>query len=580
MDDGNAVVCTREVNGSIQQIETATGPGYVHKVNDSIVRVKSAEPRTPTPKAAPLAVYDYCDENGTLLFQVLRYPGKEFRQRRPNGKGGWINNLEGVVRPFPPYRLKDILEADPAELVVYVEGEKDADNANNQLGVIATTNPGGAGKLNVDLTPLKGRRVVVIADKDEPGRRHAKLVAEALIGIAASVKGIELPGENVKDLSGWLEESDWQEPAELRQWLFALVDEAEERVNGGKKITRSSGLEVIPFSAIAPEILQWLWPERIPLGKIVLIIGDPGLGKSTITIWLIAQVTSGGEWPDRPGEFAIKGDALLLSAEDDPGDTIRPRLDAAGAEVDRVHLIKSAILDDGKSGHFNLGRDIERLEAALKRLPNVRLLVIDPISSYLGAVDDHRNSELRGLLAPLADLVARYKLAVVGVSHLRKSPGKAVHAALGSMAYTATARAVHLVAEDPDDKDRRLFLPVKGNLSAERSGLRFEINRESGVIWLPGSVDVSADQALSPERDPAPQKAEAIEFLQEILAGGAVSAKEVFEEAELRGIGRRTLERAKKELGIRSQRGGFGSGGTWEWALPAEGIDDEQEEEE
>jgi hypothetical protein len=182
------------------------------------------------------------------------------------------------------------------------------------------------------------------------------------------------------------------------------------------------------FSDIAPKPLRWLWPSRIPLGKLTLLIGDPGLGKSLLTADIASRVTRGRPFPD--GATCESGSVIFLSAEDDAADTIRPRLDAAGADVSRVHTLEAVRvqLTDGSLTEkaFNLETDCAALEVALRKHPDVRLIVIDPISAYLGGVDSHSNAEVRGVLARLATLAAQHGVAVLCITHLRKSAGAAV----------------------------------------------------------------------------------------------------------------------------------------------------------
>jgi putative DNA primase/helicase len=154
----------------------------------------------------------------------------------------------------------------------------------------------------------------------------------------------------------------------------------------------------------------WLWPTRIPRGKLTIIAGDPGLGKSQITASVAAVVTRGGRWPVDRHNCDV-GDVLFLSAEDDTADTLRPRLEAAGADLNRVHVIESVIAGYTGEGAqrnrlFSLQSDLEALGRTLEKLSNVVAVVIDPFSAYLGDADSHKNAEVRSLLAPLGDLSA------------------------------------------------------------------------------------------------------------------------------------------------------------------------------
>jgi hypothetical protein len=326
------------------------------------------------------------------------------------------------------------------------------------------------------------------------------------------------------------------------------------------------------FSEITPERLKWLWPGRIPLGKLALLIGDPGLGKSLVTIDIAARVSRGSSFPD--GERCEMGDVIFLSAEDDAADTIRPRLDAAGADVARIHTLEGmrVTLADNSTAErlFDLETGIATLEDALARIPGVRLIIIDPISAYLGGADSNTNAEVRELLSPLAALAAKYGIAILCLTHLRKSAGAAVHRAIASIAFTAAARAVWAVASDTSDKDRRLMLMVKLNLGPSVAGLAFRIETQNllpRIAWEAGAVAVDANDVLNIEyREDHSERKEAEEWLREYLADGPVAASEATRAANAVGITKTTLYRASRALGVaRHKLGGRGAG--WEWSL-------------
>ena len=326
------------------------------------------------------------------------------------------------------------------------------------------------------------------------------------------------------------------------------------------------------FSDIAPKPLHWLWPGRIPLGKLTLLIGDPGLGKSLLTADVASRVTRGTSFPD--GATCELGSVIFLSAEDDAADTIRPRLDAAGADVSRVHILEAVrvALTDGSLTEktFNLETDSAILEGALLDRPDVRLIVIDPISAYLGGVDSHSNAEVRGILAPLVALAGRLGVAVLCVTHLRKSAGQAIYRAISSIAFAAAARAVWAVAPDPEDGDRRLFLAVKQNLSSSAGGLAFRIETQNNVprlAWEPGAVALAANDVLGNmemQQDQS-ERREAKEWLRDFLADGPIAVKKIQAEAKAAGWSWMTLRRAKEALPVVASKNGFQ--GKWEWRL-------------
>lgn len=529
-----------------------------------------------------VATYPYRDESGNVLFEVVRFEPKDFRQRRPDGHGGWTWKLNGVPRIL--YRLPELLKADPAAVVLIAEGEKDAD-ALAALGLVATTNPGGAGKwgrLSGD-SPLHGRRVVILPDRDAPGRAHALDVATRLHGRAASVKIIDLPGDG-KDVSDWLELHDAQTPEELRREIGSLADAAPvfdlARVPADESPDADGPTPIlICLADVKAKPVQWLWPGRVPLGKLTLFAGDPGLGKSFVTLDLAARVSRGMAWPDAALEVAAPGSVILLSAEDDPADTIRPRLEAAGGDVARVHILTTVQRSDGQPAPFSLDRDLPALARALERVEDPRLLIIDPISAYLGRTDSHINAEVRAALAPLADLAARHGVAVVTITHLSKGMGgKALHRAIGSVAFAATARACWLFAADRKNPQRRLMLPAKMNLAPDPTGLAYSLadgdvpgtGHVGRVAWEPQPVTLTADEALASgttECGAGGARQEAVDWLQDVLAKGLAKAVDVKKQATADGVALRTLDRAKAALGVKATRQGFG--GAWVWALPA-----------
>jgi putative DNA primase/helicase len=331
------------------------------------------------------------------------------------------------------------------------------------------------------------------------------------------------------------------------------------------------------FSNISPESVKWLWPGRIALGKLTLIAGDPGLGKSLLTTTLAAIVSKGFPWPV-DGSKAPVGDVLLLSAEDDPADTIRPRLDAADADCSRVHVLKAVRTVDSKgksSQHlFSFRRDLALLEHQLMLLPDCKLLVIDPISAYLDGTDSNNNSDIRGLFAPLAEMAARHNIAVVSVSHLNKGVGgSAIYRTMGSLAFVAAARAAYVVTKDKDNPARRLVMPAKNNLAKSGTGLAYSVveSEENGApvtAWELEPVDITADEALAqPENSEEQTNTDwAIDFLQDLLSRGPIQALDVHKNAKQASVTSKSLRRAQSKLGIKPQKDGFIGG--WVWALP------------
>ena len=541
---------------------------------------------------APIeATYDYLDEVGQVLYQTIRMLPKDFRQRRPDGKGGWTWNLNGVRLVL--YHLPELLKRETGTAFL-CEGEKDV-HCLEAWGLLATCNAMGAGKWRTEYSEtLRGRAVVILPDNDIPGRKHAAAVAAALLEVSASVRIVELPSLPEKgDVTDWCVavgtvERLWELSAaavrldaaglfELRA-RWGLADEPNHRAANavaGSLVTRR-------LSDINAKPVSWLWPGRIARGKVSIIAGNPGLGKSQITASIAAIVTAAGRWPvDR--SQCKPGEVLFLSAEDDPADTLRPRLEAAGANLDRVHVMVSVIVGYTGEGQqqnraFSLQRDVEALSVKLTELGDVAAVVIDPITAYLGDVDSHRNAEVRALLAPLSELAAKHDTAIIGVSHLNKSAGpEALMRVTGSLAFVAAARAAYLVAQDPDNPGRRFFLPMKNNIGPDSAGLAFRIEaatvqstagplESSLIVWEPEPVTTTADEVMRPQ---APEHGSALreaeEWLQDALTE-PTSAAEISRSAEEVGISKKTLRRASQSLRIGKEKTGMKAG--WVWSLP------------
>lgn len=348
-------------------------------------------------------------------------------------------------------------------------------------------------------------------------------------------------------------------------------------------------------SELEPEKLIWVWPGRIPEGKLVLLGGPPGLGKSQLTAFMSAAVSNGGHWPCGEG-FSPQGDVIFMSAEDGVQDTIIPRLMAAGADRERVHIVSAATKPDGTGRKtFSLKTDVDLLEEMAKRIGTVRLIIVDPISAYMGGSDGNGNVETREVLEPLAEMANRLRIAVVAVTHLNKGGGgnqSALNRFAGSIAFVAAARAAFAVVEDPEDDERRFLLQAKNNLGPRCKGLAFRLEQRlvgddvmsSNVMFEGNHVDESIDEALSASEgrrggndERRTGKDDAADFLRSVLAAGAVPVLQV--EAEARSAGllgadkpisqNKAFRSARDMLGITPQRrGGTGGNGQWVWELP------------
>jgi hypothetical protein len=367
-------------------------------------------------------------------------------------------------------------------------------------------------------------------------------------------------------------------PPVEQSWLertARYIDTKPAGIRGAHLQEASVEVELKSFGQITPERLSWLWSGRIPAGKLTIFVGNPGQGKSLATIDLAARVSSGRAFPD--GATCVRGDVLILTSEDGIADTVRPRLDAAKADVSRVHCIESVkvTLSDGQTmpSSFSLHRDLANLEKAFEKNPGFKLIIFDPLSAYLGSVNSWRDSEVRALLTPLCEFAERTGVAVEGIMHLRKSETDAMLRVSGSIAFVAAARAVWGFGPDPSDRSRRIMTPVKSNLSVAATSLGYQIvSNAAGVpfiAWDATPRDVDADEVLGvsakERRERASRQEEAVEWLQERLSDGPAQSEKIGAEAKKAGISWRTLRRAKDMLGAQHHKSSVG--GKWYWEL-------------
>ncbi len=340
------------------------------------------------------------------------------------------------------------------------------------------------------------------------------------------------------------------------------------KVNGTMRdaniLPPAATLKIKNLGDIEPARVSWLWWPRIPLGYLTLIDGDPGVGKSWLTLALAAAVTKGLTLPGQEVSPAV-GDVLLIGAEDGIAETIVPRLIAVGADRSRVDIIEAVTEYDGERA-VDLSRHLPEIEAALAT-KQYRLLIIDPIQAHLGSgTDMHRANETRAVLAPLAQLASRQKCAVLLVRHMRKASGdNLMYRGLGSIDIAGVSRSILMVGEDPDNPNRRGVVHVKASMAAKASPIaytlsdgQFEWNGEAPE--LSGSRMFSGHQAT--EEDSALDVA--TQFLRDALNGKELAATIIYENAAASGIKRRTLERGKKDLAVRSEK----RGKEWYWKLP------------
>ena len=353
------------------------------------------------------------------------------------------------------------------------------------------------------------------------------------------------------------------------------------------------------MSSVAGKSVDWLWPGYIPCGHLTILDGDPGLGKSLVTLALAAAVANGGQLPC--GTFkAPHGGVILLSAEDSLSTTVQPRLLALHADMERIimvrHVERRAVSGRTIARPVRLPDDVDALALAVQQM-HAKLVVIDPLTAYMSAT---RDQDVRAALGPLADLAQRANAAVVLIRHLTKrSDANALYRGGGSIGIIAVARAGLLVARHPESPvSERVLIPTKNNLDIPGPALSFRVISDEGyetaggenrdesersqpdaprhsvrarIEWL-GACELTLTQILRPPANALLPTAEteAIAFLREALRETARPAVEVEREARTAAISSSALRRAREKLGVYSVRRGYGANGYWSWALPTQ----------
>ncbi|HTR77018.1 MAG TPA: AAA family ATPase, partial [Gemmatimonadaceae bacterium] len=348
-------------------------------------------------------------------------------------------------------------------------------------------------------------------------------------------------------------------------------------------------VHIVALRNVRAQSLRWLWPGYLPLGKLVVLDGHPGLGKSTLLLDIAARLSQGRAMPD--GSVGYQADAaaptpadtVILTYEDDVADTLRPRLEAAGGDVDRVHHVAGVThVGDDQLLPASLPVDLEGLENALARYPQARLLVIDPLATALsGAVHSSNEQSIRRVLARLARLAVARDVCIVAVRHVRKSAGRnSIAAGTGSVGIIGHARVGLLVERHPEDQNRSVLAVIKSNVGPIAPSLVFarvaaRIQGEEGAAietsrleWT-GTSDLSADALLAARQTGAANEVDgAAEWLRDLLASGArLTRGQVAAAAAAAGFKMRTVDRAADRLGVRKEREGFGGAMRSFWTL-------------
>lgn len=371
--------------------------------------------------------------------------------------------------------------------------------------------------------------------------------------------------DGVVDASDALDEEDYISAARHLEKAVALV---------------SSGLSDDVVSVLASDVVprrvRWLWPGRIPIGKVTIVSGDAGVGKTTVILDIIARLSSGRALP----HFKMKRSpmmCLVMSAEDDPADTLVPRLLAAGGALEKVRFITGRRSAEGET-FLSIPQDIGLLRSSIRE-NKAKILLIDPFNAFLsGKIDSYRDSDVRRAYAPLSRLAEEERVAILLIFHNSKAlGGSALHKIMGSVGNAAAARSVLAVAPNPENEDERILAVVKASNAAKRDSLVFRLDGTkiygaAKVKWL-GHSPLTADDLARPSHHDGQASvlmmAEA--FLTDVLthADGEMPSREISDQAALAGISSASLRRAKEALNIRPTK----KGNVWICSLPAKAAD-------
>lgn len=358
---------------------------------------------------------------------------------------------------------------------------------------------------------------------------------------------------------------------------FTPVIDARARIAEARRAEQAPDEVVLRKGAdLKPEPTRWLWHEWLALGKLHILAGEPGHGKTTIALAVAATVTCGGRWPD--GTRCDVGNVLIWSGEDDPADTLLPRLLAMGADTARIYFVES-VRRGGEVAPFDPATDMPDLAAAAAQIGDVRLLIVDPVVSAVGGADSHKNTEVRRALQPVVDWAAANDAAVLGISHFSKGSGgrDPTSRVVGSIAFSAVARVVLVAAKGKDDdgEERRIFARSKSNIGPDSGGFAYSIEQidveghpgiTASVIQWGESLQGTARELLAQADDDAEQDdgpGDAADWLHELLVKGPVGAREVRRYADEAGFAWRTVQRAMRRAGAQARRVGFGKGTEW-----------------
>jgi hypothetical protein len=530
-------------------------------------------------------VWKYVDRQGNDIGAVVRWDTMEGGKRiRPLLKtaAGWC--VGAMRRPRPLYRLDDLARAAAGSRVYVVEGEKCVDVLSGCYE-IATTSPGGAqGARHADWSPLGGKDVVIFPDNDAAGEAYANEIVRRLACLThppAAIRVVRLPdlppGGDVVEFMAQFCTHDQARYAMDRIIEQTPVDELKD-IHPPADRDSPGSVSIRCAADVSAREIDWLSHGYLPKGKLTMLVGDPGVGKSFLTCDLAAAISTGRPWPTGHNTPGVGGHVLLIGCEDDPDDTVVPRLKACGADLSRIHFLEDIVETDADGSSYETQFTLENvaaLQQAIHAIPGVVVVIIDPLTAYFGQTDMNKNTDVRAALAPLMVIAMQTGVAILAVNHLtKKVEGPAVYRSLGSIGMAAAARSVLAVVHDPNSDHERVLVPVKSNVAGGLCGWRYALVDQGATSqpileWRGPASDDTAEEymrAAGEGRDLV--LLHALDWLKQRLADGPVPTAELITEARRQEISRRTLFRAKDRLNILGGRRDHEGSTQYLWWLP------------
>ena len=520
-------------------------------------------------------VHIYSDDDGNQIarkFINKKPDGRKFCRREQLIDGVWTKGTDKVSVPL--YRAGKLLKIIPPNeyenaILFIVEGEKDVETME-RLGFHATTTPAGTWKPQYDkYVQRDDLDIVILSDNDMAGEERAN-------NIYSFVKKVN---QNLRWIKPTTIYSDCPDKGDISDIVNILGDkravQAVWNAVSDPSCAEDMGdnIAVTCLADVQETTVKWLWYPYIPSGKITIIMGDPGMGKTTLASQISSIITNGGTFPKnqdyQPSIYTevdnLPRTVILQNAEDGYSDTIEPRLSSAGADVNKIYFID-------ETADKPLSFTDVRLEQVIKRYKPAAV-IIDPVQAYLGSdVDMYRANQIRPIMAHLSALADKYSVAVILIGHMNKASDKnALYRGLGSIDFVGAARSVvgvGAVERNDGCNYHRAIVHIKANLAPKGEAVLFDLNPDDGFSWKGFDGKLTEEEVMTYESPKTWQNGgasdSAKEFLLAEVKNGRQLSKVVSEKAEHRGISSATLNRAKKELGIKSQK----QGDEWFYVLP------------